>query len=144
MTGRPLQDYLSYLLAQADRRVHLQLEEQLRDDGVQVEEWRILRALSDGRGRSMGALADEVLMNGPALTRMVDRMISKALVYRGPDPEDRRKVVVFISHHGKVHHRHLSRKVDRHHAAIDKTWDADSSAELKRLLEAFIQNADNA
>ncbi|MDJ0950260.1 MAG: MarR family transcriptional regulator [Alphaproteobacteria bacterium] len=141
MAGRPLEHYLSYLLAQADRQMHLQLDEHLRADGVQVEEWRILRTLSDGAGRSMGALAQQVLMNHPALTKMIDRMISRALVYRAPDPGDRRKVLVFISDRGRSLHRKLSRKIDRHQATLDSRWGSDRSAELKRLLEAFIQHS---
>ena len=67
-----------------------------------VEQWRILKVLSDGNGHSMGELADAVLLNHPTLTKMIDRMVSDALVYRVQDPEDRRKVLMFFSDRGKA------------------------------------------
>ena len=67
-----------------------------------MEQWRILKVLSDGDGHSMGELADAVLLNHPTLTKMIDRMVSDALVYRVQDPEDRRKVLMFSSDRGKI------------------------------------------
>lgn len=50
----------------------------------------------------MGELADAVLLNHPTLTKMIDRMVSDALVYRVQDPDDRRKVLMFSSDRGKI------------------------------------------
>ena len=140
MSERPLQDYLAYLLAQADRQMHLQLEEALAEEGVPVEQWRILQALSDGAGRAMGELADLVLMNHPALTKTIDRMVSRALVFRAPDAYDRRKVLIFISDRGRALHDRLGATVERHHATIDARFGGANTDELKRLLERFVQD----
>ena len=44
----------------------------------------------------MGELAEAVLLNHPTLTKMVDRMVSDALVYRVQDADDRRKVLMLF------------------------------------------------
>ena len=89
MQDRPYDRQLSYLLARAHRQVHGGLHAILKDKGIPVEQWRILQALSDGRGRAMGELAAAVLMNHPALTKTIDRMIMRALVHRRHDTADR-------------------------------------------------------
>src|ERR1700741_3213821 len=97
----PITEHLAYLLAQANREINRQLEARLSAEGVPVEQWRILKVLSDGNGRSMGELAERALLNHPTLTKTIDRMVADSLVYRISDPADRRKVLIFISDRGK-------------------------------------------
>jgi hypothetical protein len=80
----PITGHPAYLLAQANREINRQFEERLGKEGVPVEQWRILKVLSDANGRSMGEFADAVLLNHPTLTKMIDRMVSDALVHRVP------------------------------------------------------------
>lgn len=136
----PISEYLAYLIAQADRHISRQLENEFRAEGVPVEQWRILKVLSDGNGRSMGELAEAVLMNHPTLTKTVDRMVSSALVYRVPDPHDRRKVLIFISDRGRGLHTRLNRLVNNHQAELVRRWGDKETATLKRLLEGLIQH----
>jgi MarR family transcriptional regulator, organic hydroperoxide resistance regulator len=92
--ARPISDYLAYLLAQADRQIHRQLDEEFRVEGVPVEQWRILKLLAENNGRSMGDLAQAALLNHPTLTKTIDRMVSQALVYRRADKADGRKGLI--------------------------------------------------
>ena len=100
--SKPITEHLAYLLAQANREINRQLDARFRKEGVPVEQWRILKVLSDGKGHSMGELAEAVLINHPTLTKMVDRMVSDSLVYRVQDADDRRKVLMFSSDRGKA------------------------------------------
>jgi MarR family transcriptional regulator, organic hydroperoxide resistance regulator len=102
VAGQTLQSYLVYLLSEAERRVNRQLAEQFRDEGVPVEYWRILQALADGHGHSMGELADAVLMNHPTLTKTLDRMVSEALVYRRQSTDDRRRIAIYAATSGQA------------------------------------------
>ena len=45
--NRPINEHIAYLLAQANRQVHQQLDEEFRDEGVPVEQWRILKLLAE-------------------------------------------------------------------------------------------------
>ncbi len=137
----PITEHLAYLLAQANREINRQLETRLSREGVPVEQWRILKVLSDGNGHSMGELADAVLLNHPTLTKMIDRMVSDALVYRVQDPEDRRKVLMFISDRGKVLCKRLNSLAVSQEQHILENYGDKSTNELKRLLESLIDSS---
>ena len=137
----PITEHLAYLLAQANREINRQLDARFKKEGVPVEQWRILKVLSDGKGHSMGDLADAVLLNHPTLTKMVDRMVSDALVYRVQDPDDRRKVVMFISDRGKTLTQRLNSLALSQEPHIAENYGNKATADLKRLLESLIEKA---
>ncbi len=137
----PITEHLAYLLAQANREISRQLEERLRQEGVPVEQWRILTVLSKGKGLSMGELAEAVLLNHPTLTKMIDRMVSDALVYRAQDQKDRRRVLLFLSDRGQMLARQLAPLARSHEARIVQRYGGKSTNELKRLLCSLIERA---
>lgn len=135
----PITMHLAYLLAQANREINRQLEARLRTEGVPVEQWRILKVLSDGNGRSMGELADSALLNHPTLTKTIDRMVADSLVYRISDPADRRKVLIFCSDRGKSLTQRLAPLALGQEAHIASNYGDKATAQLKRLLETLIE-----
>ena len=136
--SRPISEHIAYLLAQANRQVHLKLDEEFRDEGVPVEQWRILKLLAEQNGRSMSDLTQVALLNHPTLTKMIDRMVSDALVYRRSDPKDGRKVVIFVSERGRALNERLSRRANLRQAEIVEGYGDRETEELKRLLSALI------
>ena len=138
LPSKPITEHLAYLLAQANREINRQLDARFRTEGVPVEQWRILKVLSDGEGHSMGELAEAVLLNHPTLTKMIDRMVSDALVYRRPDPKDGRKVLIFISERGRALNERLSRRANLRQAEIVEGYGDRETEELKRLLSELI------
>ena len=137
----PITAHLAYLLAQANREINRQLDVRLRAEGVPVEQWRILKVLSDGNGRSMGDLAEAALLNHPTLTKTIDRMVSDSLVYRISDPNDRRKVLIFSSDRGKALSRRLNSLALSQEAHIVDSYGDKATMQLKRLLENLIESA---
>ena len=137
--SRPISDYLAYLLARADRQINRRLDEEFRVEGVPVEQWRILKLLAESNGRSMGDLAQAALLNNPTLTKTIDRMISQALVYRRADKVDGRKVLIFISAHGRAANERLNRLANLHQAEIVENYGGREAEELKRLIEGLIE-----
>ncbi len=135
----PITMHLSYLLAQANREINRQLDKLLRAEGVPVEQWRILKVLSDGNGRSMGELAEAALLNHPTLTKTIDRMVADSLVYRISDPDDRRKVLIFNADRGKALARRLAPLALSQETQIVKNYGDKATAQLKRLLESLIE-----
>jgi DNA-binding MarR family transcriptional regulator len=140
MNEPPITHYLAYLLAQANRQVTAQLAEALNDEGVQIEHWRILEVLSDEQGRSMGELAELVLMNHPALTKTIDRMVSNGFVHRRADAQDSRRVLVYITDHGVELVGRLKECVDQHHEALNAAVGSKKAEQLKKLLGDLIRN----
>ena len=95
-----LKDQLAYLIASVNRQLEEELVEKLRPQGIPLEQSRILGILADGKGRPMTELAAQVLVEAPTLTKIIDRMVAQSLVYRAPDPADRRRVLIFPTRRG--------------------------------------------
>ena len=135
----PLSEHLAYLLAQANRQIQKQLDDEFSDEGVPVEQWRILSLLSEKNGRSMSDLTQAALLNHPTLTKMIDRMISSALVYRRADPKDGRRVLIFISERGRAVNERLNRRAHQHQAELAEGYGDRQTEALRRLLGDLIQ-----
>lgn len=141
MPEQDISKYLAYLLASASRQMRLGLAQSIADEQVTEEHWRILQVLSDEKGRSMGELAEQVLLNHPALTKNIDKLVSRGLVQRAADPHDSRRVVVYISDLGLEMVARLKKNVDAHHESIEEALGARKTSQLKKLLESFIAEA---
>lgn len=100
-TPRQLTGYLSYVLAAAHREVRTSLSQRLKAFGIQIEAWRIMATLASHPAVTMSELADLVLMNPPALTKLVDRMVSSGLVHRQISRQDQRQVNLILTDLGK-------------------------------------------
>ncbi|MFF5288769.1 MarR family winged helix-turn-helix transcriptional regulator [Paractinoplanes globisporus] len=137
MAETGLRAHLSYLLSEAERELNRQLAAGLAAEGVSVEQWRILRALSDGHGHSMTDLAEAVLMPHPTLTKAVDRLVDLAVVYRRQDTADRRRVAVYLSDLGRDLVARLDRRAAEHHAEVEAAFGAGRTERLMRELEAL-------
>lgn len=133
-----IENYITYLLAQAHRKLHLDLEKSLKKEGMQVEHWRILEILSNKHGQIAGDLAKIVLMNPPALTKMIDRMVANGYVHRLVDNIDQRKIRIFITDRGyEVFLRLQDLANDQNNNMIDRFGDKKMQR-LKTLLNQLI------
>jgi DNA-binding MarR family transcriptional regulator len=141
MPDQDLSEYLAFLLASANRRMHIGLAQSIAAEEVTEEQWRILQVLSDEQGRSMGGLAELVLMNHPALTKNIDRLVSRNLVQRAADAQDNRKVLVYISDLGLEVVSRLKISVDAHHGALEDAMGVRKVEQLKKLLKRFIEES---
>jgi MarR family transcriptional regulator, organic hydroperoxide resistance regulator len=142
MPDQDISNYLAYLLASANRRMRIGLAHSIADEEVNEEHWRILQVLSNEQGRSMGDLAEAVLLNHPALTKNIDKLVSKGLVQRAADKHDSRKVLVYISDLGLETISRLKKSVDAHHHGIEEALGSRKTTQLKRLLENFIEESE--
>ncbi len=135
-----MEDQLAYLIASVNRQLEEDLEDRLRPDGIPIEQFRILTALAAQSGLSMGHLAELVLVDSTTLTKIIDRMVVEALVYRGPDPKDRRKVLIYLASKGAALHTRLGQIVgDQQRQIIDRLR-GDKAETLKELLRDLMAN----
>ena len=91
---------LAHLLSQVESRVTRRLVAVLHANDCELAEWRVLRLLADSPGKPMSEIKDFVLLPGPTLTKLIDRMVADNLVYRRGDFADRRRVLVFPAPQG--------------------------------------------
>jgi DNA-binding MarR family transcriptional regulator len=102
-----MQDQLAYLIASINRQLEEELSDILKPQGVVIEHFRILTALAASDCRPMRDLASAVLIDPASLTKVIDRMVVEALVFRAPDPNDRRKVLICMASKGKALYERL-------------------------------------
>jgi len=132
-----MQDQLAYLIASVNRRLEEELSEKLRAERVSIEQMRILTALADGVGLPMGDLASIVLVEGPTLTKIVDRMVTNSLVYRSPDAKDRRRILIFMTPHGKAAYERVQSIAAGQQSRLEERLQGQQYEHLKSLLESL-------
>ncbi|MEI9406434.1 MarR family transcriptional regulator [Mesorhizobium argentiipisi] len=133
-----MEEQLAYLIASVNRQLEEELTESLRPEGISVEQFRILTTLASNDGRSMRDLAELVLVDPATLTKIIDRMVADGLVYRAPDPDDRRKVLIFLSNRGTVLHDKLKGVLRTQQRALVSRLTEKRAEELASLLRGVI------
>ncbi|MFI0412359.1 MarR family winged helix-turn-helix transcriptional regulator [Actinomadura sp. 3N508] len=106
---------LPRMLARVERGIAARLAAALKTAGSTVEEWRVISLLADGAGHTMTEIAEFALLPAPTLTKVIDRLVSAGLVFRRVDDADRRRVLAFLSEHGRE-------TADELTAAIEAEW----------------------
>ena len=130
--------HLGLLLERAGRVVGDRLSRSIGRAGITSDHWRVLRHLADEAGHTMGEIAERLEMNPPTLTKLIDRMVGNSLVQRAADPEDSRRVLVYVTDAGLGLLRELQSKVDGHHAALQTLLGERNARQLERLLTMLV------
>jgi DNA-binding MarR family transcriptional regulator len=105
-------------IIRAARMISSAIERELAAEDLTVDEWLVLAALSDTPGLTMARLRAETLTPAPTLTRIVDRLAARAVVFREVDGVDRRKVRVSLSKRGVKLHSRLSPAIRN----VEQSW----------------------
>lgn len=135
--ANPIQDYLSYALAAAHRKMSASLNARLKKHGIQIEAWRILETLDTDQRLTMGQLAEVVLMNPPTLTKLVDRLVSDGLVHRQVAQADHRQINVLPTALGKKRMLQVREEVQDQDAALESLIGKDDAGKLIELLRGI-------
>ncbi|WP_035844191.1 MarR family winged helix-turn-helix transcriptional regulator [Kitasatospora azatica] len=134
MPSQPSRD-LAHILSHAERRLVQRLANLLAEEGCSVEQWRVLSAVADGQGHPMTEIAEYALLPAPSLTKLVDRLVDNNLVYRRTDPNDRRRVLLYLATRGRVLHQRAAHRVEEDQAHVLAAL--LDSGELARTLGAL-------
>lgn len=130
------EESIAGLLTLAQRRLTRDLAARLAEEGTGVDQWRVMRALADGEGATMGKLAEHLLIAQPTLTRLMDGLVDAGLVYRRQSTPDRRRVVVYLSRRGRQKLETLDALVAAHERSL---MHGDRREELSVLLNELTQ-----
>ena len=116
------------LLDDGDRRV-------LRDFGLTLSQYRVLKSLDRERGRRLTTLSERLLRAKSTITRIVDQLEEEGWVQRKSDNEDRRAQRVILTQAGADL---IERASAAHNRAVERHFDALSAQErvqFANLLE---------
>ena len=134
-----MKDQLAYLVASLHRQLEADLTDRLRPGGVPIEQFRILEVLDAAEPRAMGEIAAQALIETPTLTKIIDKMTTEGLVYRAPDPNDRRRVLILTTPAGKALYKRLRGVSTAQERRIVELLESDKAAELKSLLREVLR-----
>ncbi|MES2937324.1 MAG: MarR family transcriptional regulator [Pseudomonadota bacterium] len=132
--ARFVDDYLGYLLGQANHMLYKQFDAQVRAAGLSSIEWRVLATLHDGPPLTVSQLADEVLSKQPTVTKLVQRMAEQGWVALQADPADQRRTLVAATAAGRRLVRPLVERARTHEEAMLRSLPAGDKQALKKLL----------
>jgi DNA-binding MarR family transcriptional regulator len=133
------EEHLAYVIASLNRQLEEDLQESLRPEGIAIEQFRILSTLDASDGRPMGELASAVLVDPATLTKIVDRMVTDALVYRAPSAQDRRRVLIFTAPKGKALYKRLKGITRNQQKCLMERLDKAQAEDLTRVLRGLIR-----
>ncbi len=130
-------DYTLFLLASVSALASEEFHAQVRAEGLRVPEWRVLACLHDRDGQMVTHLAGLSLIEQSRLTRIIAQMEARGLVARRADPEDGRRVRVFLSEAGRALAGRLIAQARAHEAEWLARVPGGRGPALKQMLAAL-------
>lgn len=124
-----LEAYL--LLRQVNAILETYSRSDLRHEGLTMPQFAILTHATP-EGVPLSAISTRMLCDNSNLTGIVDRLISKGLVERRPDPQDRRVSLICLTASGAEKLRRLR---PYHQASVTNRMRQLSRAELRQLRD---------
>lgn len=140
--GASLEDYLPYQLFRIVNRLTLNLRENLRPMKMTLSRWRVLSTLTARDGRSIGQLADYMVMEQPALSRVIDQMERDRLVVRRLASDDNRVVRVYLTATGREKFEEIRPLEIRHYEKVISGIDQGELSQLSDMLQRVWENID--
>jgi len=135
---RFVDNYLGYLLGQANHALYKDFDAQVRARGLSSIEWRVLATLHDGAPLHVSQLAQEVLSKQPTVTKLVQRMAEQGWVSMQADPADQRRTLVSATAAGRRLVRPLVEQAKAHEARLLRALGATEKKALRQLLEKLV------
>ena len=131
---------LPELIRGVNRRLEQMLEAELKPRSISIHQYRVLEALTEQNGLPMGDLATRLLIDGPTLTKIIDRMVESTQVYRAPDPHDLRRVLIFLSQRGAEQFRDIGPVINSIQQKLLNRLGASDATVLTGLLSELLSD----
>lgn len=126
----------STLVYRVNKRLKQGLQEKLRDYDITTDQWIILRKIALDSGKyNQRELADSCFKERAAITRMIDLMEKKQLIYRSTSLADRREYLLYITDEGRSLYESTLERVSSEYDAIYEVLSKDEVEEAITLLE---------
>lgn len=99
------------------------LDRRLQAKGASLWNWVLLREATRANGASQRELADLMHIEPPTLVRHLDRLEVDGYVERRSDPDDRRRLLVFVTPAGRRRLTELHKVAERNDADLRSILD---------------------
>lgn len=96
-----LESHIGFWLRYVSNNVSLTFKKKLEKHEIGVGEWVVLGRLYDHKTVSPGILAEQTGMTRGAISKLLDRLLKKALILRVESTQDRRFQEIALTRRGK-------------------------------------------
>ncbi|MGN6507570.1 MAG: MarR family winged helix-turn-helix transcriptional regulator [Tepidisphaeraceae bacterium] len=134
-----LDDHLGYWMRFVSNHVSHAFRLKIESRGVTVAEWVVMRALFDQEPANPSQLAERIGLTRGAVSKLVDRLVTKGLIACQPDPHDRRYQSLTLSAKARKLLPVLARLADENDALFFGTLSASDRNTLQRLLQEIVK-----
>ena len=138
--GSFVPNYLLYLLAAASEAASTRFHSHVRSKGLRVPEWRVMACLTDWDGSMVTELAAYAMIEQSRLTKIIIQMDTRGLVTRRSDPNDGRRVRIFLTKKGRALAAELVADAKAHELELLRSFQGNQGDEIKGTLRALIQH----
>jgi DNA-binding MarR family transcriptional regulator len=108
--------------------------------GLSVDQWVVLKQIGENSGSSQVDIGASTVKDAPTTTRIIDQLVSKNLVSKQLDPDDRRRYMVFITEKGSVLVERLLPVVQEYREVPMKGFSKNEEKQLLDFLSRMIKN----
>lgn len=140
MPTQPFEETISYLLAQICRAQRNAASDGLSELGLHVGQEMLLRRLWQECGLTQTELAEQLCVESPTVTRMLQRMERAALIERAVDSEDARVSRVHVTDKGRALQTEVEELWTQLENRVIDGFTAEEKVLLRRLLLQVQQN----
>lgn len=135
-----MEERVGRLLALTAKAVRARFEAELAADGASLATYVVLHDAVAATGLSQRELAERIGLEGPTLTRHLDRMEAEGLIVRRRDPHDRRVWRIEPTAAGRRLYERLRRTADRLERTLTSGLEAAEIQALRDLLTRLREN----
>lgn len=96
-----LEQSIGFVMNATARRVSLLLSHRLKEYGISPEQWSVLYHVAEREGMIQKEIAEKSGRDRPTVTRILDALEARELVYKKPGETDRRAFLVYATPSGK-------------------------------------------
>lgn len=130
-----------FLITKLAHAMTTELDGKLRAYGVTISQWNLLKQLWGQEGRSQVELQELLGLEGATVTGLIQRMMNLGLLYRRPDPNDKRVQRVYLTEQGRAFEQ-LTAPVEEVVEHALRGFTADERDFFVRLLLRALHNFD--
>jgi DNA-binding MarR family transcriptional regulator len=137
-----LKDSLGFIIYRTALALKSALQRSFKEHGYEItgEQWAIIRHLWQADGLSQREIAEQTAKDKPNITRMLDALEKKRLIFRQPDPRDRRKYCIYLTKEGRQLHDRLIPLTQELRRRVTHNLDPRELDLIKATLNKIYQN----
>ena len=142
----PIQDSLGFIIYRTALTLKAALQRCFKENGYEItaEQWGIIRHLGEEDGLSQREIGQKAFKDKPNITRIIDALEKKHLIFRQPDPRDRRKYCIYLTKEGKQLHDHIMPLTRTLRSKATQNLAPPELELLKQSLNQIYQNLNNS